>query len=47
MVDLFVVYIATFNNIPVISWRSIVFVEKKPEYPKQTNHLSQVTDKLV
>jgi hypothetical protein len=28
MVDLFVVYIATFNNIPVISWRSILFVEK-------------------
>ena len=28
MVDLFVVYIATFNNIPVISWRSILFVEE-------------------
>jgi hypothetical protein len=25
---LFVVYIATFNNIPVISWRSILFVEE-------------------
>jgi cytochrome b561 len=29
----------------VISWRSILLVEK-PEYPEKTTDLSQVTDKL-
>jgi hypothetical protein len=34
---------ATFNNISVISWRSVLLVE---EYPEKTNDLPQVTDKL-
>ena len=33
---------ATFNNISIISWRSVVLVE----YPEKTTDLSQVTDKL-
>jgi hypothetical protein len=36
---------ATFNNISVISWRSILLVEE-PEYPEKTTDLPQVTDKL-
>jgi hypothetical protein len=36
---------ATFNNISVISWRSVLLVEK-PEYQKKTTDLSQVNDKL-
>ena len=36
----FVVFNATFNNISVISWRSVLLVEWK------TTDLSQVTDKL-
>ena len=36
---------ATFNNIPVISWRSVLLVEKT-EYPEKTTDLLQVTDKL-
>jgi len=36
---------ATFNNISVISWRSVLLVEV-PEYPEKTTDLSQVTDKL-
>jgi len=32
------VFNATFNNISVLSWRSVLFVE-------ETTHLSQVTDK--
>jgi hypothetical protein len=35
----FMVFNATFNNISVISWRSVLLVEK-------TTDLSQVTDKL-
>jgi len=34
---------ATFNNISVISWRSVLLVE---EYPEKTTDLSQVIDKL-
>jgi ferredoxin-like protein FixX len=34
------VFIATFNNISVISWQSVLLVEK-------TTDLSQVTDKLA
>jgi hypothetical protein len=34
---------ATFNNISVISWRSVLL---KPEYPEKTTDLPQVTDKL-
>jgi hypothetical protein len=37
---------ATFNNISVISWRSVFFWWRKPEYPEKTTDLSQVTDKL-
>jgi hypothetical protein len=38
---------ATFNNISVISWQSVIFVGlRKPEYPEKTTDLLQVTDKL-
>ena len=37
----FMVFIGTFNNISVISWRW-----RKLEYPEKTNGLSQVTDEL-
>jgi len=36
---------ATFNNISVISWRSVLLVEET-EYPEKNTDLSQVTDKL-
>ena len=36
---------ATFNNISVISWRSVLLVEE-PEYLEKTIHLPKVTDKL-
>ena len=36
---------ATFNNISVILWPSILLVEQ-PEYPEKTTDLLQVTDKL-
>jgi len=36
------VFNATFNNISVISWRSVLLVE----YPEKTTDLLQVTDKL-
>jgi hypothetical protein len=35
----------TFNNISVISWRSVLLVEE-PEDLEKTTDLSQVTDKL-
>jgi hypothetical protein len=41
----FMVFNATFNNISVISWRSVLLVEE-PEYPEKTTDLSQVTDNL-
>jgi hypothetical protein len=34
------VFNATFNNIPVISWW------RKPEYQEKTTEMMQVTDKL-
>jgi len=40
------VFNATFNNISVISCRSVFLVGRKPEYPEKTTDLSQVTDKL-
>jgi hypothetical protein len=42
------VFSATFNNISVISWRSISLLEETgvPRYPEKTTDLSQVTDKL-
>jgi len=39
------VFNATFNNISIISWRSVL-LEAKAEYPQKTTDLSQVTDKL-
>ena len=39
MIGWFMVFNATFNNILVISWRSVLLVEK-------TTDLRQVTDKL-
>jgi hypothetical protein len=36
---------ATFNNISVISWRSVLLVEET-EDPEKTTDLLQVTDKL-
>ena len=38
-----IVFNATFNNFSVISWRSVLLVEPKPE---KTTDLSQVSDKL-
>jgi len=40
----FMVFIATFNNISVISWRSVFL--RKPEYPEKTTDLLLVTDKV-
>jgi hypothetical protein len=37
---------ATFNNIAVISWRSVLLWWGKPEYPKKPIVLPQVTVKL-
>jgi len=39
------VFNATFNDISVIYWRSVLLVEET-EYPEKTTDLSQVTDKL-
>ena len=39
------VFNATFNNISVISWRSVLLV-KETEYPEKTTDLSQITDTL-
>ena len=42
----FMVFNATFNNILVISWQSVLLVEvEDPEYTEKKD-LSQVTDKL-
>jgi len=41
----FIVFNATFNNISVISWRSVLLVEET-EVPGETTDLSQVIDKL-
>jgi len=41
-----VVFNATFNNISVISWRSVLLVEVT-EYPEKTTDLPQVTDILL
>ena len=37
---------ATFNNISVISWQSVLLVEETG-VPGETTDLSQVTDKLL
>jgi hypothetical protein len=39
------VFNATLNDISIISWRSVLLVEKT-EYPEKTTDLPQVTDKL-
>ena len=44
-IDLFMVFNATFNNISVISWRSVLLVAETG-VPDKTTDLSQVTDKL-
>ena len=40
------VFNATFNNISVISWRS-VYWWRKPEYTQKSSSMSQVTEKLL
>jgi hypothetical protein len=45
MVGWFIVFNATFNNISVIAWWSVLFVEKTG-VPGETTDLSQVSDKL-
>jgi hypothetical protein len=41
------VFNATFNNISVISWMTVLLVEETGvEYPHKTADLPQVTDKL-
>ena len=37
---------AIFNNISVISWWSVLLVEKTAEYPEKSIDLPQVTGKL-
>jgi len=39
------VFHATFNNISVISWLSVLLVEEK-NYPEKTTDMPQVTGKL-
>jgi hypothetical protein len=39
------VFNATFNNISVNSWQSVLLVGKS-EYPEKTTDLSQVNDRL-
>ena len=41
----FMVFNTTFNNISVISWRSVLLVEETG-VPDKTTDLSQVTEKL-
>ena len=40
------VFNATFSNISVISWLSVLLMEEIAEYPKKSTDLPQVTDKL-
>ena len=40
------VFNATFNNISVISWQSVLLVEETGVHEKKITDLSQVTDKL-
>jgi len=42
----FMVFNTTFNNISVISWRSVLLVEETG-VPEKTTELPQVTDKLL
>ena len=45
VVVVIMVFNATFNNVSVMSWRSVLLVEET-EYSEKTTDLSQVTDKL-
>jgi hypothetical protein len=38
------VFNATFNNILAISWRSVLLVEVKPDYPENTTDQPQITE---
>ena len=40
------VFNANYNNISVISWRSVSLVEE-PEYSENTTEMSQVIDKMT
>ena len=42
----FMVFNTTFNNISVISWRSVLWVEETGVFGEKTTDLSQVADKL-
>ena len=45
LVGWFMVFNATFNNISIMLWLSVL-LWRKPEYPEKTTDLSQITDKL-
>ena len=42
-----IVFNATFNNISVILWWSVLLVEETGEYLDKTTNLSYVTDKIA
>ena len=46
MVGWFMVFNATFNNISVISWRSVLLEEKTGVHVENHRPVSKVTDKL-
>ena len=41
------VFNTTFNDISVVSWRSVLLVEQSRVPGEKTTHLPQVTDKLL
>jgi hypothetical protein len=45
LIDLFIMFNATFSNISAISWRPVLVV-KKPECPERTTDHGQATGKL-
>ena len=45
MIDLFLVFNATFSNMSAISWRPVLVMEEA-EYPERTTDHGQVTGKL-
>jgi hypothetical protein len=46
LIDLFIVFNATFSNISAISWRPVLVVEEAAEYPERTTDHEQATGKL-